>query len=162
MASPFNDGWYVSLAITSIWQRLHVTQNFVCSCASRRLCRIKLVDIVPRKDNIHLLATVSKLVASLTRDWRRCFTFCQKVIQFVWTRKESRGKSLGLINCRSQKYQGRRTSQKGSWEINSKLPENNFLYDLFYSFQPNAFPQKIFSTNEFPQNAGKERWGQRK
>ena len=67
---------------------------------------------------------------------------------------------------RARTYQGRPTSQRDSWVINSTLPENNYVEYLFYytispstisplhhctiaGFQWNSFPQKLFSTKGF-------------
>ena len=73
--------------------------RFFCSRARRRRCRRKLAEVVPHKNMIHPLATASKLVASLLINWCHCFTFPQKVIQFVWTKYNFHAvKSVGLIN----------------------------------------------------------------
>ena len=98
-ASPSVEGWDISLEMVKIWWRLHVTRDFVCSCARRPRRHRKLVEVVPCVDKIHLLVTAMKSVVSFPRNWRRCFTFRQKVIQFVWTKKHFHTvKALILIN----------------------------------------------------------------
>ena len=102
MASPSAQGWDISSAMASIWWSLHVTRDFVFICARMRRCSRKLVEVFPCKDAIYLLVTASKLVASLPINWRRCFTFRQKVVQFVWTKKHFHAvKALGLINLKN-------------------------------------------------------------
>ena len=53
---------------------------------------------------------------------------------------------MGLDNGEHRRHQGRPTSQRSNWWISSALPEKNFVEDLFYGFQRNAFPRKLFST----------------
>ena len=52
---------------------------------------------------------------------------------------------FGKGRWRTRTYQGRSTSQRGSWVINSTLSEKNCVEELFYGFQRNAFPRKVFS-----------------
>ena len=64
----------------------------------------------------------------------------QRLIQFP---------SKFIKSWRERTYQVRPTIQRGSWGINSTLPEKNCAEELFYGFQRNAFSQKIFSTKGF-------------
>ena len=88
----------IPAAMVPIWWRMHVTSGFVCRCARRQRCRRKLAEVVPCKDTIHILATALKSMASLTRNWRRCFTLRRKFIQFIWIIKNYAVKALDLIN----------------------------------------------------------------
>ena len=102
MASPYVEVQDISLGMESIWQRLHVTCNLVRSCARRRRCRSKLSEVVTCEYTIHLLAAALKSVASLPRNWCRCFTFRWNAIQFVCTKIHCYAvKDVGMINCKN-------------------------------------------------------------
>ena len=92
---PSFEGWGVSLAMASIWRRLPVTRYFICSFTRGRKRRIKLGEVVPCKDTIHILVMATKLVASL-------FHIPPKIHSVSLDKNHFHAvKPVGLINCKN-------------------------------------------------------------
>ena len=94
MASPSVEGLDVSSAMVSIWRRLRVTRDFVCSCMKKWRCHSKLVEVVPREGNFVYLRWRQNR-------WCRCQEIGVVVSHFVdksyslFQQKKSRSKILG-------------------------------------------------------------------